>query len=743
MNQNTNVNLIPKFPFSGNLYFSQYDVGRVATINLVEDGTAYTIPSGATVKIQATKPSGLGFSVDCTYSGSVVTVVSTETMTNEYGRFPCELRIESGDVLLGTTNFTFNVEKSPHPEGTTDGDTESIISEITVALQNALDEISASVGPTVAEAVEEAETQMQAKAAETIASIPSDYTELSEEVANLKKNVKKYNLVAGVLSAAFVGNGGVYTITANDNARIVYFPVTSGKVYTIYKGYPMTSCRIGYSSSIPAIGSTVTNYGAFNDQSANYNVFTAVTSGYACVLITYVGDTPTPDEVLESAYAYEGVYDSALTKQTADLLNIATINGVKWSDAENSILSLTPENIIDGYLFAQVTTTITESTNKSKLSVYFPVVKDGRYTVDKKIFTKKTRVAYTSSLPKYGDSTSNYTVLDGGNGSEHMTFSAPQNGYAVLWVLDTADTPTVSVNEVLDGIIVYEGDYRAVYTQSTMRTTNNVSNGKHEFYCGVNRELSTLKAGIEKATQYMDSVLYVDAGEYDLVSEFGQSWFDSLTASSFMAGLQLKNRVHIIFSTNAHVVSHYNGNNQYAHTLYSPFNAGEYGFTIENLNLDCSNCRYCVHDERNSAAEQYSAHYINCNFYLDNTENADWEYKSHQIGGGLGTNASIIFENCTFNNASPENRWGLYYHIPNVARTNYQSEVVVKNCWFEAGTVMFDDVAGTPASVSGDSLYVVTNCSFPKKYDGTNAQGVFNALAKSYKLMCWNNEIRA
>ena len=141
MNQNTNVNLIPRFPFSGNLYFSQYDVGREATINLVEDGAAYTIPSGATVKIQATKPSGLGFSVDCTYSGNVVTVVSTETMTNEYGRFPCELRIESGDVLLGTTNFTFNVEKSPHPTNTVDGDSEDIINQITVALNNALSDI--------------------------------------------------------------------------------------------------------------------------------------------------------------------------------------------------------------------------------------------------------------------------------------------------------------------------------------------------------------------------------------------------------------------------------------------------------------------------------------------------------------------------------------------------------------------------------------------------------------------------
>lgn len=182
MNQNTNVNLIPKFPFSGNLYFSQYDVGRVATINLVEDGTAYTIPSGATVKIQATKPSGLGFSVECTYSGSVVTVVSTETMTDEYGRFPCELRIESGGVLLGTTNFTFNVEKSPHPEGTTDGTAESVVSEITLALQNALTDIQAEGATQIG--------NVQAKGTEVLDSIPSDYTELSNDVEDLKNAIE-------------------------------------------------------------------------------------------------------------------------------------------------------------------------------------------------------------------------------------------------------------------------------------------------------------------------------------------------------------------------------------------------------------------------------------------------------------------------------------------------------------------------------------------------------------------------
>ena len=130
MNQATNINVVPGYGQRGDLHFSQYDVGRTATINLYAVNEAYTIPLGATVKIQATKPSGLGFDVACTYSGSVVTVVSTSTMTEEAGRFPAELHIIDNSDVIGTANFMFCVEASPHPDGTIDGDAEEVVNEI-------------------------------------------------------------------------------------------------------------------------------------------------------------------------------------------------------------------------------------------------------------------------------------------------------------------------------------------------------------------------------------------------------------------------------------------------------------------------------------------------------------------------------------------------------------------------------------------------------------------------------------
>ena len=150
MNQNINVDLIPKFAVYGNLYFSQYDVGREAIINLVNGSTEYEIPSGATVTLAATKPSGLGFTQNCTFEGNQITVVCTAEMTDEAGRFPCELRIVQGSTILGTANFTFNVERSPHPEGTTDGTAESVLNDITVAYNHAMDQIENAGGLTVA-----------------------------------------------------------------------------------------------------------------------------------------------------------------------------------------------------------------------------------------------------------------------------------------------------------------------------------------------------------------------------------------------------------------------------------------------------------------------------------------------------------------------------------------------------------------------------------------------------------------
>lgn len=118
------------------LHFSQDDIGREFAINL-QSRDSIVIPSGATVKLQATKPSGLGFSITGTLSEGVALFTSTLDMTDEYGKFPAEVNITYDGLVLGTANFNICVERNPHPDGTTDGRSEEVIPQITALVERA------------------------------------------------------------------------------------------------------------------------------------------------------------------------------------------------------------------------------------------------------------------------------------------------------------------------------------------------------------------------------------------------------------------------------------------------------------------------------------------------------------------------------------------------------------------------------------------------------------------------------
>lgn len=126
-----NLNIIPNGAIK-RVHVSQNDVGRTLTFELFNNSTQYTVPVGATVKIQGTKPSGFGFSETCTVSGNIVTVDTTETMTDEHGYIDTELQITYSGNTIGTSNFVLAVERNPHPDTTTDGSMETIIPELTL-----------------------------------------------------------------------------------------------------------------------------------------------------------------------------------------------------------------------------------------------------------------------------------------------------------------------------------------------------------------------------------------------------------------------------------------------------------------------------------------------------------------------------------------------------------------------------------------------------------------------------------
>ena len=128
--QNINVNIVPD-NYPQTIRYSQGDIGRQFKINVAD----FEIPVGATVKIQATKPSGFGFSVAGVVADNSVTFTTTEEMTDEAGRFQAELQITAGGNVLGTANFLMVGERNPHPDGTIDGQAGTVIPELTLLVE--------------------------------------------------------------------------------------------------------------------------------------------------------------------------------------------------------------------------------------------------------------------------------------------------------------------------------------------------------------------------------------------------------------------------------------------------------------------------------------------------------------------------------------------------------------------------------------------------------------------------------
>lgn len=122
MHRAFNVDVMPG-GFPPLIKVNQYDAGVIVyNVNVTEGEIAAQFETGTTAYIAGTKPSGLGFNVQCMLSGNSVTVPITATMTEEAGRFPVELVFMNGNTRVGTANIEMMVEPSPHPAGTTDGD---------------------------------------------------------------------------------------------------------------------------------------------------------------------------------------------------------------------------------------------------------------------------------------------------------------------------------------------------------------------------------------------------------------------------------------------------------------------------------------------------------------------------------------------------------------------------------------------------------------------------------------------
>lgn len=256
-------------------------------------------------------------------------------------------------------------------------------------------------------------------------------------------------------------------------------------------------------------------------------------------------------------------------------------------------------------------------------------------------------------------------------------------------------------------------------------------------------DYSTLKEAVEYSEGHADTTILVGAGTYDLIEEFGSDYFVNLSASDPLGerhGLQIGNGVHIIFSSGAKVTAHYTGTNTAVNKNFSPFNfaQGTKGFTLENLTLEASNVRYCVHDEAGATRtpKAYKNVYKNCRMQIDNSQNTVWT-KHQCIGGGLGIHGEIIIEDCIFIDLYNINyRVGVVsYH--NAVTAGAKSRLVVRGNWFsDNGTFR---LSWYGASTEITEALVTNNNMTHEPYTSAESSSY---ETENVQMLAWNNVIR-
>ena len=210
-----------------------------------------------------------------------------------------------------------------------------------------------------------------------------------------------------------------------------------------------------------------------------------------------------------------------------------------------------------------------------------------------------------------------------------------------------------------------------------------------------------------------DTYVYVKRGTYDLIQEtknfWGEDIFDNWTTG--YGPISLRNNIHIYCEPGTVLEAHYTGYNANVMFYYSPINFWHEDATIENVTINASRVRYCVHDDSWDWMEHYHHVAKNCTFIIDNRNtSADWTRRL-AWGGGLANNCLIEFYNCYFESkgldGSAYSKYGsMGYH--NSPTSTAESLIIVNNCYFADNSTFRLTYYGTSTKIT---KALVSGCS--------------------------------
>lgn len=238
--------------------------------------------------------------------------------------------------------------------------------------------------------------------------------------------------------------------------------------------------------------------------------------------------------------------------------------------------------------------------------------------------------------------------------------------------------------------------------------------------------------GLKKAmndgnTTNQNIIIRVKPGVYDLTQELS-SYFE--TASSVTECLVNKDCT-IIFDSGAEVVCNYMGENDWVKQNFSIITQVQGSMKLINAKLTGANIRYCVHDEHAASNIPYHNEYIDCQMYLDNSQNT-WTL-ANCIGSGWGQYAHIDVVGGIYHGvrASISDKSDIRFHNAN---SNVGiSHVSVKNVYMYSTIGLYSN-----GTMTTNSLVEISGCHMDIPPTIGRSTG---ATIDNIDVVAWNNEI--
>lgn len=289
----------------------------------------------------------------------------------------------------------------------------------------------------------------------------------------------------------------------------------------------------------------------------------------------------------------------------------------------------------------------------------------------------------------------------------------------------------------------YLRNYIAAWTDWT-KLYDNSDLITYEYTVDINGtgDYTSLCACIDTAVTHENSVIYVKRGTYNAITEMtalkGATYFDDFASNTDQ--IYVRNGCKVICEPGTVLTANYTGSNEYVKSYYAPINFSNSDGYIEGLEIDASNCRYCIHDDQWTRTEPYKHTIKNCRLIIDNSANTDWDRRL-AFGGGFGVNGYVVFENCYFKSVGLDGTaysgyGSMGYH--NSPDANAQSTLIVNNCYFADNSTFRLTRHGSSTKIT---RAFVSGCSLGREMELTYEQSSSTPL--NCEIIDCNNIIRS